>query len=211
MLVGKSDIARNSLTNVTGAPLLPGHAFLGQNCDMPTDVVKKPMSTYIKVVIAIIGLLAFYFYNHFQAQRGDWQQALDTNRDLSIQMWCSNNDLTPDGNGGFNTSGGWPCIKVSSFSPLKKGPKDPASGHLTICSSVTLAREVGLPGQETYQDYNTATYCPFYSSDGFGSIGADIFSKEVKNDLDLFSSQECKTLGERLTPMDHARLCYGMT
>ena len=177
---------------------------------MPTDVVKKPMPTYFKVVLVIIGILAFYFYNNHQAQRSDWLQALDTNRDLNIQMWCSNNDLTPDGYGGFEGSGGWPCIKVSSFSPLTKGPRDPASGHFTICSTVTLAREVGLPGQETYQDYKTSTYCPFYSGDGFGSIGDDIFSKEVKNDLGLFSSQECKTIGGRLTPMDHAKLCYGM-
>lgn len=174
---------------------------------MLIDIVKKPMPTYFKVAFAIIGLLAFYFYYHHQTQRSDWVQALNTNRDLSIQMWCSNNEVTPDGQGGFEGSGGWPCIKVSSFTPLTKGPRDLASGHLTICSTVTLAREVGLPGEESFQDYKTSTYCPFYSDDGFGSIGEDIVSKEVNNDLGLFRSEECKTVGGQLTPADYARLC----
>lgn len=176
---------------------------------MPKDLTQKSYSTYFKVGLVIVGFLAFLFYSNFQAQKREWLEAISTNEYLSNEIWCANNKIRRDGAGGFESYDGWPCIKVSSITPLAKGPKDASNGDSTICSTVTLAREVGLPGEETYQDYKTKSYCPIYNANESGSISDEIYDKDINKDLDILTSQACQTYSFRLTEEGALILCSG--
>lgn len=62
--------------------------------------------------------------------------------------WCLNNDARSDGEGGFTTFGGWPCILIGSVSPpvFKSENKTEKA-----CVLISFNRENGLPESDSYE------------------------------------------------------------
>ena len=167
-------------------------------------VIAKNNRSFVKFAVGIIvAALSLNVYSGYETSKGIKQEIVLSAENIKSLGWCNNIDGSADGNGGYITYGGWPCINVSSDDGVRESSKD-SNGKTQLCSNVTFQREVGLPNEQIFQNYRTDLIC-------VGAEGASTYFKyaifdKIKNDLDELNAQLCARFSNQLD--ESAKLTY---
>lgn len=106
---------------------------------------KKSLAIGLAIVLAINLNWAYQIDKNENERRNQFTGELS--REVG-SGWCLNNDARSDGDGGFITFGGWPCIIIGSIDPPSFQVQDKLQ---TACALFTFNQENGLPESGSYE------------------------------------------------------------
>jgi hypothetical protein len=113
------------------------------------ELDKQQQKKSVAIGLAIV--LAINLNWAYQIEKNENERRVQFANELSREVgsgWCLNNDARNDGEGGFITFGGWPCIIIGSIDPpvFREGDKTEKA-----CALFSFNRENGLPESDSYE------------------------------------------------------------
>lgn len=158
-------------------------------------------------ILVAIGVSISWAYQVNNNLKKDKENFINELKDIAgNEMWCANGKLAYDIDGALRTSGGWPCIMVGPASNVRFSEQD----NIEIaCALITLNREIGFPGEDSYElNYREDEYC-VEKEDGFtGFIEGKIYANVV-DDLNQLEIDLCRKYEDSFYDADFEYLCSG--
>lgn len=164
------------------------------------------------VVIGLAIVLAVNLNWAYQIEKNENETKVQFANELSREVgngWCKNNDARSDGEGGFITFGGWPCIVIGSIDPpvFKEEGKSQKA-----CALVSFNQENGLPESDSYelfvdmQEFCVEKEWGIYSVYGLKSQ----VSRYISPQLDELQSSLCSRFRLQLSYEESFDFCFNL-
>ena len=158
-------------------------------------------------ILVAIGVSVSWAYQVNNDLKQDKENFTNELKDIAgNEMWCANGKLAYDNDGALRARGGWPCIMVGPASNVRFSEQD----NIEIaCAFISLNREIGFPGEDSYElNYRADEYC-IEKEDGFtGFIEGKIYANVV-DDLNQLEIDLCRKYEDSFYDEDFAYFCSG--
>ena len=162
-------------------------------------------------ILVVIALSVYWVYQIDKNLKADQREYSNELLDLvGNSGWCENNEAERDGAGGFYTYGGWPCIFIASANNVRFFEENKKE---LACAYIGLNREVGYPGEESFQNsYKVEQYCverdPYYGY-SISELESSIYNS-IKGELRQLNVDLCRRYGYSLSEESRSNFCYGV-
>jgi hypothetical protein len=123
--------------------------------------------------------------------------------------WCKNNDARSDGEGGFVTFGGWPCILIGSIDPPVFNEEDKSQ---KACALVSFNQENGLPESDSYELFvDMQEFCVEKEWGSYSVYGLKSqVSRYISPQLDELQSSLCSRFRFQLSYEESSDFCFNL-
>ena len=164
------------------------------------------------VAIGLAIVLAVNLNWAYQIEKNENETRVQFANELSREVgngWCKNNDVARDGEGGFITFGGWPCIVIGSIDPPVFKEEDKSQ---KACALFSFNQENGLPESNSYElTFDMQEFCV---ENEWGTYSVyDLksqVSRYISPQLDELQSSLCSRFRFQLSYEESFDFCFNL-